>query len=211
MKRVIIFDWDGVIVDSNTFKWEEAWKKTFKKEKEKASLAAEYLSTPEGRALSRYELIEKIAPKSSKSYQNKIAEEFSNVLQQSVAEISLMLNIQNVLDFLQKKGYKMIVISATKEEDLKYQADYLNVSKYFTDLFGNPRTKIENFERIENLKKHQYVVIGDGEGDYKLAKSIEAEFIGVENKWNNWGSDKVMKKYVVPILNISDVILNFSK
>jgi len=211
MERVIIFDWDGVVVDSNAFKWKGAWEKTFEEDEEKASLAVEYLGTSEGRALHRYELIAKIAPQSSQEYQNEIAEKFSNVLKQGVTEISLMPGIKDVLESLRNEGYRMLVISATKEEDLKYQADHFNVSEYFTDLFGNPRTKVENFKRIEDSEKYQYVVIGDGGSDYKLAKAINSEFIGIDNAWNEWGLDEEMKKYVTSISNIPNIVLNLSK
>tara|TARA_B100000745_G_scaffold290355_1_gene229217 strand:- start:16467 stop:17102 length:636 start_codon:yes stop_codon:yes gene_type:complete len=211
MKPVIIFDWDGVVVDSNAFKWKDAWEETFGEDQKKAARAVALLSTPEGRALNRYELIAKIAPESSDLYQREIAERFSKVLQDGVTKINLMPGIREVIDSLKKKGFVMHVISATKEEDLIFQAKYFGVDSYFTSLFGNPRTKLENFNRIEDRYDHRYVVIGDGGSDYALAQAIGAEFIGVANKWNAWGEDEVMKKYIISIEDVPKKILNLSK
>ena len=61
--------------------------------------------------------------------------------------------------------------------------------KLFIQVFGAPRTKVENLARIMHREKasaYDIVMIGDGDPDYAAAKYFGMFFIGVANAWNGW-------------------------
>lgn len=216
-KSILLFDWDGVIADSNDFKWTKAWNEVFENESQKKAVANR-LSTPEGRGLGRFELIKQVLEETSptdslESEINRYAKKFSQVTKAGVVRAGLFAGAKETLENLLEDGYCIYTISGTQEEDLKYIVEQLGIADLFCGIFGHPLDKFSQFKKItaqeSTASGKNYTVIGDGLSDMKLAEQINCKFIGISNKWNGWSEDKNMKKISIPSLtHIKNRLLN---
>lgn len=205
---VILWDWDGVIANSNSWKWEGgAWEQALYEEKSLAEIMAGILEEDAEKKLTRFDLVEKmlvlakekgIEPQHSS---DEYTDAFGKALQEGYLTIGLFDGVKEVLRELHELGHRMYVISAASQEDLETTAPKLGIDKYFISLNGLPGKKIEHADKIRSKEGSDtsYVVIGDGEGDRKLAEHIGCRFIGVVNEWNSWGEEK--QKF----LTVSDI------
>lgn len=192
-KPILLFDWDGVIVDSNAWKWGNAWKEVFATESDLFQIMKRVLEEDVTKKLSRVLLVEetiKRAADQGLSVQHKpeeYVERFGVSVREGVVRIGLFPDAKTVLSELHAEGYAMYVISMTTQRDLEYIAEQLDVAGYFRALYGVPGTKPEHAAKIQALESaEKYVVIGDGEGDKKLAEHLGVQFIGIANRWNGW-------------------------
>lgn len=220
-KRIIIWDWDGVVVDSIDYKYLDIWEKIFPGETKKHKLVRDLVHTKEGRAMNRYDLIrEALVSGGNESMKDlsgaaleahpdmkEYADRYARGSVSGVIEKGLLLGVEKVIQKLFDDGYSMYVISTSKDDDLHTIADVLGMEKYFKKLLGFSRKlpdgtiggfdKYESFKEvveIENVESpDRYVVIGDGGSDYKLSKQIGCPFIAIATKWNEWANDPEMK------------------
>jgi phosphoglycolate phosphatase-like HAD superfamily hydrolase len=216
MKPILIFDWDGTIVDSNGFKWGELWNMTFDDDDEKQRIVLDYLQTEEGRGLNRYQLIQKVLSDTGEEsvrgldkeellvnpkileYSNK----FSEIMDNSISLIEPFEGVRKVLKDLKENGYKMYVVTAGGTLNVRKQVEHLGLSNIFVKVLGNPESKSENFEEISTKETGNYVVIGDGESDVRLAEYIGCKFIGIVNNWNGWSLGENNIKSLTLIKNL---------
>lgn len=193
-KPILIFDWDGVIVDSNAWKWEGAWKEVFSEEPLLVKITTQILSDDADKTLNRYQLIDETLARADKQgilplYSKKeYADLFGKAVRDGVVHIGLFPGVKDVLKQLHFAGYRMYVISATLQKDLEYIARELSVEDYFVEIYGLPGNKLEHADTICSHEKAnaEYIVVGDGNSDRELAKEIGCPFIGIANKWNGW-------------------------
>ena len=210
---VLIFDWDGVIVDSNAWKWEGAWDEVFQAEPKLAELMQEILLKDIEKKLTRIDLVNELFNKiSGEDYPKYTKEEyisrFGQTVRGGVVRIGLFPEAKAVLRTLHESGYRMYVISATSKEDLDYLSKELGVGKFFIEIYGSPGKKIEHAQNIlkNDDNDTQYIVIGDGEGDRKLAVELNSVFVGVTNQWNNWENDNSLKYSISHIGQVHNIL-----
>lgn len=210
---ILIFDWDGVIADSINYKYKGIWEDVFPDDAEKHKSIADFIKTDEGKLVNRYGLIRHALIESGEDSLRGIdgvrlknhplvyqyAERYNKAAIEGVAKIGMFSDTEKTLRELNKKGYKMYVISGGgTDADLEELANRFGVRDYFIKLFGfgDPKMplvtfgKYANFERIVKIEgdknPEQYIVIGDGESDRILAKEIGCPFIGIAREWNRW-------------------------
>ena len=210
---VLIFDWDGVIVDSNAWKWGGAWQEVFVEEPELFRLMDRVLLEDQRKSLDRQQLVARVfelAQESGTTPQRapeEYVERFGEAVRLGVARIGLFPGALSTLEALHIAGYHMYVISMTTQEDLEYLADQLGVGRYFVRLYGTPGKKFEHAQDIRQTEVSQsYVVIGDGEGDRSLAKEVQASFVGILNQWNHWADDSSLMHKVDSIVDVPKVL-----
>lgn len=197
----LLFDWDGVIVDSNSWKWEGAWEKVFCDEPHLNDCMKRVLNEDKDKRMTRTELVVAMANSLSNKHVpahplEYYIELYGNVIRDGADNsISLFPDALNTLLFLKERGFDMHVISMTAQNDLLFLANKLNVSSFFSSLNGTPLKKRDHVIRIVNENKldQTYIVIGDGVGDMELASEFKYRFIGVNNKWNNWKQNSEME------------------
>lgn len=214
-KPILIFDWDGVIVDSNAWKWGGAWNKVFNTEPRLAELMQEILLKDIDKKLTRVELVDELFNRTNKTNSPKYTKEeylehFGHAVRYGVSRIGLFPEAKEILQALHTGGYNMYVISATAKEDLDYISKELGVSDFFIEMYGSPGKKIEHAQDIlkKEKKGSQYVVIGDGEGDRGLSKQLNCKFVGVCNCWNNWKDDESLKYRILNITEVHNVLMS---
>jgi len=184
----IIFDFDGVILDS-VFVKTEAFRKLFETfPKEKVDALVEFHIKNGG--ISRYKKIEyfftqilnqNIANKDVLKY----AEIYSQITKEELAQKKYL--IEDSLNFIKQnyKDYNMHIASGADEKDLKYICKELGLKQYFLSINGSPKVKSEIVKDIlekNNYKKEETILIGDSINDYEASHSNKIEFYGYNNK-----------------------------
>jgi phosphoglycolate phosphatase-like HAD superfamily hydrolase len=222
-RKIIIWDWDGVVVDSITYKYVDIWKEVFPERPDLWNVIADYLNTSEGRSVNRYGLIKRaLVADGVKEIENLDGEElknyskieeratlYANAVRDNIEKM-LIPEAAEALKELAKVGHHMYVVSGGgSDADLVEAAEKLGLKKYFKGFFGfgDPKMplvsfgKFENFEQVAKQEKtknpNNYVVIGDGDSDYQLAKEIGCQFIAIGSSWNNWAENEEMKPRLI--------------
>ncbi len=197
--RLLVLDFDGVIVDSEGTK-RTAWPMLFASVKdpqgfswsehdterliEEAHVAWVY-GTAKG---SRYEIIEHIMdavgyPK-SKMMIDWYANGFDALIQKAILERGVSTEERGALETLASM-LPLYLNSATPEEALKRSVETLGITSMFREVLGKTiekrdRSKLENLAIAagkESARPDETLFIGDAESDYRAAREFGAAFI----------------------------------
>ncbi len=198
---VLLFDWDGVIVDSNDWKWGGAWKEVLANEDALMDIMKEILSEDVEKRLSRNQLVDEMCVRAQRrdvrcqSTKEQYLARFKDAVRVGTVRLGLFQGVREVLSSLDRMGFHMYVISMTAQQDLEYTAQQLDVAQYFVGLYGVPGSKEEHAKVVAGQEPPHmsFVVIGDGTGDRDLAEHIGCPFVGVINSWNKWKNDATLK------------------
>lgn len=210
MIKNILFDFDGVILDSMPIR-EYGFRNIFKDFEDKlVEIFLEYHNKNGG--LSRYVKIryfyEKLLNQSiSNNEVSKIAENFSVIMRNEL--INKKYLIKETVDFLDKnhKKYKLHIVSGSDQNELRFLCKELDVEKYFISIYGSPIHKddlVKNLLEKEKYNKSESILIGDSINDYDAAKINSIDFFG----FNNLDLKKVSKFYINEYDNIFEKVLN---
>ena len=185
--KTILWDFDGVILDSMTIRT-EGFRQIFngfdKNLVEK--LVAFHL---ENGGLSRYVKIryffENILNESIEDAMVlKYAEDFSLIMRKALTDKNGL--IKQAINFIRQKKdqYNFHIVSGSDQEELRYLCGALGISNLFISIFGSPTPKSVLVENI--LKEHQYsknevCLIGDSKNDYEAARINDIAFYAFNN------------------------------
>ena len=187
MKKALVFDFDGVILDSNHIK-DETFLILYKKYGKKFS---NYVLNhhKNNRGISRFEKF-KIYHKIL--FGNNIKKKEIEKLNQSMNSIIINRMIKTkfiygVKNFLKNyhKIYDCFIISASPEGELKEICDKKKISNYFIKIYGSPDNKFKNLNKLiktYKYKRKEILYLGDSNNDYFFAKKSKISFINVRNK-----------------------------
>jgi len=180
--KAIIFDFDGVIIDSMGIKSEafaHIYSKYGKDIKEK--VVAHHQSNG---GMSRYKKFKLY----HKEFLNiELTDEEIKVMDKQFSEfvmskISDAPFVKGILDFLEqnKKYYKFFISSGTPQYELNQVVKLLGIEHYFERIFGSPDNKEKHIEMI--LKEYFFhpktvLFIGDGTYDKKAANATNLNFL----------------------------------
>lgn len=190
--KVIIFDFDGVIVDSNTIK-RNAFLQLFPKEDRHVQKIIHELVDFEPES-SRYEKLQKTFTRMGKPAGEipKLVEEYSRkyntIIQKEITESGLMRGVKKTLSEL-CQNYSLYINTGTPRESIEQTIDTLGISHFFKGVYARPENKEENIHNIlmkENALPKQAVVVGDGPSDLQSAQVTGCRFIGLRNDFNGW-------------------------
>lgn len=182
MLKLIILDFDGVIVESANIKT-EAFRKLFSDYPEHVNAIVEYHKKHVG--VSRYEkfsyIFENILKRPlSEEKMAELSKRFSALV---VEEIKACPPVPGALEFLEKysKRVKLFIASSTPEEELRYLVKARGLQKYFRGMYGAPSKKSEIAWRImeeEGVGKEEALFVGDSAEDYAGAEKAGIPFLG---------------------------------
>lgn len=193
MIKNIIFDFDGVILDSVPTKT-EAFKKLFEDFPRNLVDELIYYHKING-GKSRYIKIkyffnELLNKEISENEILEYAKKYSILTKEELANPKYL--IEDSLDFIKQnyKKYNFHIASGADEEDLKYICKKLDLTKYFSSINGSPIIKSEIVKNIlthNQYKKEETILIGDSINDYEAANINNIVFYG----YNNLELDKI--------------------
>jgi hypothetical protein len=185
--KVIFWDFDGVLLDSNSIRdigFQKVLKDFPKKEVE------DLLSFHrENGGLSRYVkfryFFENIRREKISDYDIlKLSDSFSIIMRELLLNRELL--IQQTLDFVKLYYGKieMYIVSGSDQNELRFLCDELLMSIYFKGIYGSPTPKnelVSNILNHNNFELGQCILIGDSINDYEAAKHNKIHFLSFNN------------------------------
>jgi len=193
MIKVIVFDFDGVIVDSNALK-ENAWSSVFIDRDDRAKKIIENIAS--SRRGDRFYIIERALielgePKEKiPSLVDYYANRYNDLVFENIINHGIFQGVPESLNNFSKR-YSLYINSATPEQPLKEIVERLELSNYFKGIHGSPASKLDNLKRVKELEgidKGSILMVGDSDVDFFAAKSAGVKFIGVRNSFNKWSN-----------------------
>ena len=203
MVNAIIFDFDGVVLESLNVKT-NAFKKLYEPYGSDISKRVVEHHLENG-GVSRFDKI--------KFYHNiflgedidekkiqKIAQKFSEMV---VNEIMKVPFVDGAKQFIEDnyKRYLMFISSATPTNELNFICKQRKITKYFQGIFGSPDSKSKHISSIitnYSLNNREIVYIGDSSSDLDAANTHNLTFIA---RLSGVSNNLVNEKYTLSDLN----------
>lgn len=195
--KAIIFDCDGVILDSNDIKT-RAFASLFQDYPEHLEEIIKLFVFRGGMSrFKKFEIIYKdiLGKPLSEERKEELGKQFSALFYESILKCSF---IEGAQEFLEKYHQKMplFVASGTPDEEIKSIIKERGLESYFKGVFGSPTAKKDIILKIMNdfqLKPEEVIFVGDSIDDYEGAQAAGVKFIE-RTKENN--PFKELEKYI---------------
>ena len=219
--KSIIFDCDGVILNSNKIKTE-----SFKKILENFDTRAiqEFIDYHENNGgLSRYikldYFLSTILPKYSEITENKddmllyLLQGYGNVCKKSLINSEVAKNLEKLKSITNRIPWT--IVSGGDQKELRDVFTKKNLASYFKGgIFGSPDKKIDIIQREEKygLINYPAIFLGDSKLDYLVAKNLNIDFLFV-TQWTDFKEHRTYcKDNAIEMINsVSDLISIFQK
>ena len=204
--KAIIFDFDGVIVESVGVK-KDAFAELFSSYPEHMDDIIHYHMQQGG--LSRFKKFEYIY---ENILQQPLTQEDSDILGQKYTDLAYTRVIQSAFvqgakEFLDKHytSLKLFIASGTPHDEMCRIVEDMQLEKYFQGVFGSPATKTEIAQKILqqfDILPEEAIFVGDAINDYIGANETNVRFVG-----------RVHQSYKNPFekLDVADCIANIDE
>lgn len=190
--RCIVFDCDGVILDSNKIKT-DAFRFVLRNEPEDiVEKFIGYHKTNGG--ISRYVKFEYYVKtlktdKSPPSSVDKYVTEYSDRVKEQLIGCPLIPGVKNLLEIFNKMKIPCVVNSGGDQEEIREVFTIRDLHHFFIDILGSPATKSENLDYLlqNSILSNPSLFIGDALSDYKAAENHGMDFIYLSgySEWND--------------------------
>lgn len=212
--NTLVFDCDGVILNSNKIKTEAFYELTLPYGKDVAEQFVNYHQTHGG--ISRFQKLEHFFSTILHRTEyiedlNLTIEKYGKLVKEKLLTCSL---IPGFLEFIQKipaGQHRRVIISGGFESELREVFERRKLSIYFDGIFGSPDTKYEILEREtqNNFIKYPAIFFGDSKLDFEVAVAYKMDFVFLSEHtefpdWENYFENN----QVQIIRNWNDLKLN---
>lgn len=197
MKRVIVFDFGGVIVPSEGIKV-QGYSLIFSEFGEHVPIEAIEEARKEfaGGKGNRFDIIrsifQRIGSKNVDAHTEEYAMRYGKVVKERIGMLEVNSDIHQILEQLYLH-YPLYINSNNPDYPLKDTHCSLCIESYFKGIFGSSKKKVQNLQeiaRLENARPKDILFIGDGGGDFSAAGEFGCGFIGISNEVNDWKASK---------------------
>ena len=186
-KKTILWDFDGVILDSMRVR-EEGFRAVL------ASFPTSQIDAllsfhRKNGGLSRYVKFEYflehiIGGEKNEEKVQQWAEEFSEIMRKSLTSKDRL--IKEVIDFIKNNTefYHMHIVSGSDGDELRFLCDQLEISECFESIHGSPTSKDELVRKLmleKGYKPEETCLIGDSLNDFEASRSNDVQFFGYNN------------------------------
>lgn len=197
----VIFDCDGVILDTNKIKT-EAFKKTlnkYPKEKIDKLIAFHKENGGVSRKIKFEYFFNNIINDSDPKKVNDSLKKFKRISFQKLLLSRYIKGVLKFINILKKNNIKIFIVSGAIQAELRKIFLLKNKNRYFYEILGTPKNKIDNIQIIldkYSLDINKGIFFGDSYTDYISAKKFKIKFIFVKEKseWTNYKKIRKMNK-----------------
>ena len=217
MIKSIVFDFDGVILNTNHIK-REAYYDIFPKNYKIKKIIDKVLK--KSGKLSRKIIISNIIDElKKKDLLNKYDVNFyiNKYGKETQRKVLATDEIKGAMNSLRKlsKNYILFVNTSAPGKSIEDVIKKRNLKKYFKEVFHSDKgSKIENMENLilkYKIKKDEIIFVGDGNLDLECAKKLNIIFIGIINDENDFKNDKTIKYKLNNCENLVNVVEKIDK
>lgn len=187
MIKNILFDFDGVILDSMKIKG-DGFIELFKKYPHNSVKMLEAYHYANG-GTSRFEKIRYffnniLHTQISKKDIDYFAEQFAQIIAEKLFNPSNL--ISETITFIQENytHYHFHIVSGAEHHELNHLCSHLRIDHYFKSIQGSPTSKsslIAELLHTNHYQSQETILIGDSTNDYKAAKENHIDFYGYNN------------------------------
>ena len=200
MIKAIIFDFDGVILESLEVK-ADAFYELYKDYG--ASIANKVVEHHlDNGGISRYEKIKfyhknYLNQNLNQKDINKIANQYSDIVMKKIISVPF---VHGANEFIinNYNNYLMFISSATPLHELQYICNNRSIGNYFKGIFGSPSSKEDHVSTIMDkwsLSNKEIVFIGDSISDYNASLFHDLFFVARVTKKNIFSSNQKYKLF----------------
>jgi len=207
--QYIIFDFDGVLVESNEIRF-NGFRKLFKDypQGEVEKLVA-YAKANGG--VSRYKKIEyffneiRREPISEESV-NQWAAQFSTLVEQDIVEAK---PVEGSLKFLEDyfSHFDFAIVSGSDQAELRRICEKRKINHFFKMILGSPVEKKDNIASLLsdlNWQHNESLYVGDSNNDLNAAKANDLDFVGRCSGLINWEKSNV--RFILDLSSLHKVL-----
>ena len=183
--NLIVFDFDGVLVDSNNVK-ADAFAEIYHECGE--SIVSQIRNHHfENGGMSRFKKFQHyheyfLGEKINIEKLETLAAKFSELVVENVISADWVSGAEQFLEKLNRLQIKCVINSATPQDELRLIVKRRGMSHLFSDVFGSPATKVENLRKIigrYSVNPSQVTFFGDALSDWEAAHTVKIPFVGV--------------------------------
>ena len=188
--KVIAFDFDGTLIDSNQLKY-DAYYKLFPSDDFHKRIITEVLGEifEESRYAILKEIMRRVNSITGNEYEldnrvRELATEYNDLVVDGTKRCREKPGAKEVLESLSKR-YNLYLNSTTPETSLKDIVKHRNWEDFFCDIFGYPNEKTSVILEIikrESVNPGNLLVVGDGESDRISAYKVGCFFCYVNQE-----------------------------
>lgn len=183
MIKAIIFDFDGVILESAAIKTNAFAEVVRDYPKEQAEEFVRYHMSHMG--ISRHVkfryFIEEILHETYSDDKEKIlADKFSDIVYEKVMHCDYVPGAREFLEQCYQK-YDFYIATGTPEEEIRQILDGRDLAKFFKGVYGTPGKKediVANILNMNHYSPEEVIFVGDAETDLKAANRNNLHFVG---------------------------------
>ncbi len=210
MIRAVIFDFDGVILESAVIKTKAFGEVVKGYPKEQADAFVAYHMTHMGvsrHVKFRYFIEEILHEEYTDEKEKKLADSFESIVYNQVMKCPFVPGAREFLEHNYEK-YDLYIASGTPEEEMNRVVQGRKLEKYFKEIYGSPLKKTEIIDLI--LTKHGYskeeaLFVGDANTDMNAAAETGLSFVGRMTEENEEMFERIRYK-IDNLLQIERVI-----
>ena len=176
--KIHIFDFDGVICDSNNLKTRCLKEAVLKNIHNLAANDFEKHHKLNG-GISRYVKFRRITDKYNcpKNTYDSLIADTSEFLNKEYKKLKMVDKAEHVFKKLDNNNEKLFIASGGNEFEIRELCDNWLITRYFEGIYGSPRKKLEICNEIRRrYLNHKINMYGDSKYDYECAANINASF-----------------------------------
>jgi phosphoglycolate phosphatase-like HAD superfamily hydrolase len=187
--KQVIFDCDGVILDSNDIKSNAFARSLVDEDKGLVKQFIAYHKKNGG--VSRFKKFEYFFKniKSQKKYKNSLnnaLDKYAKLSYEGLLNSTEVKGVRSILVLLNDLNIESFVVSGGEQNEVRAVLKSKNLDQYFKEIYGSPITKEEHLLTIRPTKS---LYFGDAKSDYIAAKKFGMDFIYISGV-SDWEDGK---------------------